>query len=603
MTVSSSAASSGPFLGNGVATVFPFAFDVRTTSEVKVLIDGTEQTSGYFVALSSGGGSVTFASAPASGKNILVVANPSFAQQTSFKDAGQFLASTHDDALDRAAIRDIYLKAGLDRSVRAPDGEAMPALPSQASRAGNFLAFDASGNPIPASGTGAETALRTDMAAAGGSGLIGFIQSAVGSVSRTLHSKIGETLSIDDFGTVSTANAQKAINALPSTGGTIVVGSDWSTISPGTLTVATNKAVTWVLSSAGALPEGMPGAVVTRGYRAQPNESSNGTGTRPGTALLRYIAKLWTPDVSTANQQDSIFYAEGHVPGADMPLDNEFAAYRFSMSSAAFRTGVGQPSIDVKGLQGVVVSDGGGAKARGHRVTAVAINGSTGIVNGGMDAAHRSGVIPVSWGGDGTAVFTSGTAGPYGPGGDAGHVAQVGPGIQTVYRAEGFMGIERPQYVFLQGRGAQAVRPEIAGFSLHGGGNGRIIQWLVSDTDTTEMGYLGKTGEIVATFFRSNPATISLADNASATFNLGRSSGFLAVEQTNSSTGWAFFHYRAVTGSESLTSIAAGTATVTGTGTPPADDGTTKVDFYIKDQTLIIRNRIGGTATFQFTAS
>jgi hypothetical protein len=179
MTVSATNATSGPFIGNGGATIFPFGFSAGGLSEVQVLVNSAVQTSGYVVSLNPNqsatpGGSVTFTAPPAVGAKVLIASNPSFTQETSFLDAGQFLASSHDDALDDAARRDIYLKDAASRSVRAPLGEALPPLAKASDRAGKFLTFDADGNPIvTSSGTGADTALRTDLSGSSGAGLIG----------------------------------------------------------------------------------------------------------------------------------------------------------------------------------------------------------------------------------------------------------------------------------------------------------------------------------------------------------------------------------------------------------------------------------------------
>lgn len=413
--------------------------------------------------------------------------------------------------------------------------------------------------------------------------------------------KLNGVIGLD--GQATTSSAQVAIDSLPDIGGVIVLNGDWSGIDAASLTVPVNKAVTWIVGKDGSLPEGMPGAVITRGYRAQPHESTTGAGARAGSAIVRYLATNYTPDPDTANQQDSVIYVEGAVPEVDMPLSNEFAAFRFNMSSKAFQTGNDQPTLDVKGLQGVVVSDGGGAKARCLRTTSIGLNGSTGIITGGMFSAHRSGLIPTQspWNGNGTDVWASGDAGPYLTG-DAAIIGQVGPGIQAVIRAEGFAGQERPQYGFLQASGTLGLLPELAVFQLHGGGNGDLFRILEDESaGAAEIAVWENTGVLAVPALRSNVSTVSLADNGTTTIPLAKTSGFISVYQENTSTAYAMFFFRAVSGSNVAASIATGAGAVIGTGAFPADDGTTKADFYISGGNLVIRNRLGATVNFSYT--
>jgi len=70
---------------------------------------------------------------------------------------------------------------------------------------GKYLAFDAEGNPVAASGTGADSGLRSDLAASGGAALTGFLQSGTGAVARSVQSKARDIVSPEDFGAVGDA--------------------------------------------------------------------------------------------------------------------------------------------------------------------------------------------------------------------------------------------------------------------------------------------------------------------------------------------------------------------------------------------------------------
>lgn len=289
MTVTSTAASSGPFVPNGVTTAFPYTFHARAGSELRVVIDGaTVSNLLYTVAVDADfeGGTVNFLTAP-TGSALYIRSEPSFTQSIQFENSGPFLPETHDEALDRAAVRIIFLKDRSDRSIRAPVGETMDDLPSIASRAGMFLAFGAGGHPVAASGTGVDANLRSDMALASGAALLGFdsgnaygagsigaflksliasagatllgfIHSGAGAVQRTIAAKLQDTIHVKDYGAVcdgvadDTVAVQAAITAGAAQGKPVIFPK---TIKLGALTVPANShligpgpkcTVTWI---------------------------------------------------------------------------------------------------------------------------------------------------------------------------------------------------------------------------------------------------------------------------------------------------------------------------------------------------------------------
>ena len=205
MTVSVTSAISGPYTPNSVTTAFPFTFKAMATDEVGVLRGGVEVFSGFTVFLTDpAGGTVTFTSAPATGSgSILIFSRPDFTQDIDFTNTGPFLPESHDEANDRAAVRDISLKQHVDQLL--PTSMLDPAV-----RAGKFSGFDAQGVATPLSGTGSDTALRTDLAASTGSSLVGWIKSAAGAVLRSIASLFEERVSLLDFIPVSEHAAIKA---------------------------------------------------------------------------------------------------------------------------------------------------------------------------------------------------------------------------------------------------------------------------------------------------------------------------------------------------------------------------------------------------------
>lgn len=110
MTVSTTSAVSGPYAANGVTTVFPFTFKAMDAGEVRVTIAvggiETEQDPGLYTStLNSGGGSITFVTAPTSG-DIYVYSEPSYTQETEIISGQSFSPRVIGDALDRAVVRD-----------------------------------------------------------------------------------------------------------------------------------------------------------------------------------------------------------------------------------------------------------------------------------------------------------------------------------------------------------------------------------------------------------------------------------------------------------------------------------------------------------------
>ena len=226
MTVEVTTYYSGPYITNGATTVFPFSFISMDADELGVLLrdaDGVDtiaNTADYSVTRAADGtGSVSFASAPASGSDLYIFSDVSFAQSVEFEDGSGWKASPVNSVADRSAARDIWLKGRVDRSLVAPLGESLSALPTVDNRLGKFLAFDAAGDPVAADGTGPDGGLRSDLAASGGSALSGFINSGTGATARTAQAKMRDVISAKDFGVVGdnsaddTTKLQAAIDA------------------------------------------------------------------------------------------------------------------------------------------------------------------------------------------------------------------------------------------------------------------------------------------------------------------------------------------------------------------------------------------------------
>lgn len=171
MTVSSTTRKAGPFVGNGVTTVFPFVFKVFAKSDVKLLrtdSNGVSTTltldSDYSIALNSNqnsnpGGSITYpinGNPLPAGSQLIGLGDLEDLQPTDITNSGGFYPSVIEDMVDRATIQIQQLAETTSHALQFPPTDSgSPVLVSASARAGTVLGFDDLGNvsllPIPAS--------------------------------------------------------------------------------------------------------------------------------------------------------------------------------------------------------------------------------------------------------------------------------------------------------------------------------------------------------------------------------------------------------------------------------------------------------------------
>lgn len=131
-----------------------------------VLVRGT-----HFSVAGAGnlaGGSVTPLAPIAAGTSWRIEGDMSLEQPTDYTAGDDFPAESHERGLDRSMIAHQEARRDINdvgsRALRVRRGETLPELPSAGDRAGTYAAYDAIGRPIGASGTGNDSAFRTDMA-------------------------------------------------------------------------------------------------------------------------------------------------------------------------------------------------------------------------------------------------------------------------------------------------------------------------------------------------------------------------------------------------------------------------------------------------------
>lgn len=172
MTVEALEVVSAAFAPNGVTTVFPFEFEVSESDEVAAYLDGVLLDPAlYSVTLNDDGtGSAAFFVAPV-GSELLLTTDPDFGQPTIFENQGPYFQRAIQTTADREAIKSLWLRARVIALM------STSLLISH--REGMFLSWDAANNPVLATGTGADGALRADLAAATGAGLVGTTDGAL----------------------------------------------------------------------------------------------------------------------------------------------------------------------------------------------------------------------------------------------------------------------------------------------------------------------------------------------------------------------------------------------------------------------------------------
>lgn len=139
--------------GNGVTTAFPFPYHFFTNGSLLVYLVvtatgvATLQTLSTHYTVSGAddpdGGTVTFLSAPASTRTVVILRKPDLAQTVNFT---AFVAETANDALDRLYERLQYDAFRMGQAIRLPDTAAPATLEIPHDRAEKALGFDADGN-------------------------------------------------------------------------------------------------------------------------------------------------------------------------------------------------------------------------------------------------------------------------------------------------------------------------------------------------------------------------------------------------------------------------------------------------------------------------
>jgi hypothetical protein len=324
MTISSTTRVNGPYTSG---TALPFTFKVFAAADLDVIrlntTTGVETVlvlnSDYTVALNGNqntnpGGTVTLTVAASATSTVTITSDVANLQPTDLTNQGGFYPEVVTDSLDRATIQIQQISDIGDRTLKIPisDGSGLDmTMPTAASRANKYLTFDAVGNPTVSSGSGTDSALRTDLAdttvALAGARLVGFRQTAASSVARTALAKMRDVVSVKDFGAVGdgvnddTAEIQAAVNAAATVtipAGTYLISSTIS-VPSGTTVILDENAVIDMSAASGIVAFRSQGTFGTA-YNLTANTTSFGTTITVSTSdSANFAAGDWVQVFST----------------------------------------------------------------------------------------------------------------------------------------------------------------------------------------------------------------------------------------------------------------------------------------------------------------
>ncbi|MGH1398520.1 MAG: glycosyl hydrolase family 28-related protein [Alphaproteobacteria bacterium] len=181
------------FVANGTQTEFSYNFPIFASEDLAIYIDGAKQASGYTIAGEgeTNGGTVTFDTAPAQDAIITLARELPIERITDFLEGGDFSADSINSELDYMVAALQQVNRENDTMLRYSDHETPGnvELPARTARANKGLGFDGDGNPVALDLSGATTS--PDFTATGN-----------GASTRTVTDKLGDAISIKDFGAV-----------------------------------------------------------------------------------------------------------------------------------------------------------------------------------------------------------------------------------------------------------------------------------------------------------------------------------------------------------------------------------------------------------------
>lgn len=170
------------YTADGVATVYPYEFQLLDVDDLVVTVDGVVIPASDFTLSGVGvqaGGSVTFDVAPSNAAYVLLSREIALQRDIEYQNNGDLRSPTVNLDFNRLwqALQGWF--ARLNSSIRAPYPEQLTVLPGVSERADKTLGFDSAGNPTvltPVSGSAADvlTQLASSASASLGANLVAY---------------------------------------------------------------------------------------------------------------------------------------------------------------------------------------------------------------------------------------------------------------------------------------------------------------------------------------------------------------------------------------------------------------------------------------------
>lgn len=205
------------YVGDGARTDFAFPFPIFDAEDLELRIGSVVLSGGYAVtgAGENAGGMARLAAPPASGETVTLRRRMTVQRATDFQDNGLLRARTLNDELDRLVAVQQEQREEIGATLRQDPGEVggRMVLPLRTARANRLLGFDSNGD---ASVFPRDSGLLT--------------APFPGAVPRTVEDKMGERLSVRDFGAAGDGITddgpalQAAMNAAAAAGKTLLLG-------------------------------------------------------------------------------------------------------------------------------------------------------------------------------------------------------------------------------------------------------------------------------------------------------------------------------------------------------------------------------------------
>lgn len=227
------------YVGDGAIVGFLYNFRIDSDADLKVYSNNILQTLNVHYTVSGvgsdSGGTVTFVAAPASGHSVILLRVPAFLQALNLIGFN-YAAESHEDQFDKTMMLLQRLEEMFERSITLPEGDTPRNKTLDIPGAGEYLRWKNDGSGIE--GTAAVFDLGN------------FLASGGGAVSRTAASKMGDIVSVRDFGAVGdgatddTTAIRDAIAAVPNGGTVLFPGTPTSyKIGVGNIILPTAKSI------------------------------------------------------------------------------------------------------------------------------------------------------------------------------------------------------------------------------------------------------------------------------------------------------------------------------------------------------------------------